>query len=80
MKDIGCALALIFGLGLILLLIGKPISEGFESGAPRCGVGMAPCPGSLKCINGFCAATDPIRAYEENPVPMLPDGEAYPYM
>ena len=80
LKDIGCALALLLGLGILLLLLRTPLSEGFQSGASRCGVGMSPCPGSLKCINGFCAKTDPIRAYETHPVPMLPDGESYPYM
>lgn len=79
-NDIKGALILIFILGLLLVLLGKPISEGFASGeAIACGVDKAPCPGHLKCVNGFCASTEPKRAYEANPVPLLPDGAALPY-
>ena len=81
MKDIGCALALMFVLGLLLLILRKPIAEGFtDGGASRCGVDMAPCNSGLKCVNGFCAQTEPRAAYEKNPVPLLPQGYSVPYM
>lgn len=80
-NDVKGALVLIFVLGLLLVLLGKPLSEGFStsSDAIACGVDKAPCPGLLKCVNGFCAITEPKRAYEETPVPLLPDGVALPY-
>jgi len=81
MKDIGCALTLMFVLGLLLLILRKPLSEGFTSdGAARCGVDMAPCDAGLKCVNGFCAKTEPRAAYDKEPVPLLPQGYSVPYM
>jgi hypothetical protein len=78
-RDVGYALALLLFLGMILLVIGKPVSEGFDGGGlQRCDVD-SPCPGHLKCLNGFCAKTEPMRAYEQNPVPVLPGGAPYPY-
>ena len=44
-----------------------------------CGVDKAPCPGHLKCVNGFCAVTEPKRAYETEPIQLLPDGASLPY-
>jgi hypothetical protein len=78
MYDIACALGVILVLGLLLIFLGKPLSEGFASGPIRCEVD-SPCPGHLKCINGFCAKTDPVGVREENPVPMLPPGSPLPY-
>lgn len=80
MKDIGCALALMLFLGFLLLILRKPISEGFyNSDAARCGVDLAPCSGTLKCINGFCADTEPKAAYEKDPVPLMPSGFTLPF-
>lgn len=82
MNDIACVLGLILFLGLILIFIGKPIAEGFAANSDTipCGVDKGPCPGSLKCINGFCAKTAPADAWMNAPsIPMLPDGLAYPY-
>jgi hypothetical protein len=80
MKDIGCALALMLFLGVLLLILRKPLAEGFyNSGAARCGVDMAPCSGSLKCVNGFCADTQPKAAYEKKPVPLVPKGFTLPF-
>ncbi len=76
-RDIGCALALIVFLGFLLLFLGKPVSEGF-SDSMRCGVDN-PCPGHLKCINGFCAKTDSRPIREKDPVPLLPPGAPAPY-
>ena len=82
LKDLGNLLALIFVLGLLLVIFGKPMSEGFDNppDAIPCGVNK-PCSGHLKCINGFCAATAPARKYEGQPndVPLLPDGASMPY-
>ena len=79
MNDIACALGLIFVLGLILVILNKPLSEGFTSqGAIACNVNN-PCSHPLKCINGFCAKTDPRALYEKEPVPVLPDGQPLPY-
>jgi len=79
MKDFGYCLLLIFILGLLLVLLGKPISEGFSSSqAQRCDVD-SPCPGHLKCINGFCAKTEPVGVVEKNEVPLLPPGSPAPY-
>jgi hypothetical protein len=82
LKDLGYLLALIFVLGLFIVIFGRPLSEGFDnpSDAIRCGVSK-PCPGHLKCINGFCANTEPARKYENQPneVPLLPDGQALPF-
>lgn len=77
--DIGCALGVILILGLLLLFVGKPLSEGFDSGnAIRCDVDT-PCPGHLKCVNGFCAKTDPVGVKEDNPIPLLSPGSPFPY-
>ena len=78
LKDIGYALGLIFFLGLLLLLITPYVSEGFEGGPPVCDVDT-PCPGQLKCINGFCAKTDRVLIEEKQPVDMLTPGEPAPY-
>lgn len=77
LRDIGYALLLIFVLGFIVIMI-RPGDEGF-TGATRCGVDQAPCAGGQKCINGFCAKTEPARLYERRPVPILPDGVGAPY-
>ena len=79
-KDIGYVLSLIFVLGLVLLLLRRQISEGFEgfTDVIRCDLD-SPCPGHLKCLNGFCAKTDPIPKVETNPVPLLPPGSPAPY-
>lgn len=53
--------------------------EGFSgSQAARCDVD-SPCPGHLKCINGFCAKTEPVGVVERNEVPVLPSGSPAPY-
>ncbi len=75
--DIACALGLILVLGLLLMFLGKPMSEGFLD-SNRCDVDT-PCPGHLKCVNGFCAKTDPVGVVEKDPVPMLPPGSPFPY-
>lgn len=75
-KDLIYALILLGVLGALLLFFGKPISEGFTS--PRCDVDN-PCSGHLKCINGFCAATEPIPLVEKEVVPLLPPGGPAPY-
>ena len=77
-NDVTYVLAFMLVLGVLLIFLGKPLSEGFTDTIP-CGVDKAPCPGLLKCVNGFCAATAPKRAYEKQPVPMLPEGGAYPF-
>ena len=75
--DIGYVLILIAVLGLLLVFLNKPLSEGF-SGSIRCDVD-SPCSGHLKCINGFCAKTETVGITESNPVEVLPDGEPVPY-
>jgi len=78
-RDLACALGLLFVLGLLLVIIQSPMAEGFtSSGAPRCGVNK-PCPGHLKCVNGFCAKVDPIPLIDKEPVPLLPPGGPAPY-
>jgi hypothetical protein len=79
-KDIGCALGVVFFLGLILTVIQYPMtSEGFQnSDVIRCDL-YTPCPGHLKCINGFCARTEAVPIREKDPVILLPDGQPYPY-
>ena len=75
MKDIGQVLLLMFALGLLLVILRKPISEGFtSSGASRCGMDFGPCEAGLKCVNGFCAQTEPKAAYDKEPVPLAPQG------
>ena len=76
-RDLGYCLALIFGLGMLLVIFRKPIEEGFES-VPNCNLDN-PCPGHLKCINGFCANTEPIGIVEKEEVPMLAPGSPAPY-
>jgi len=79
MKDLGYCLLLIFVLGLLLVFLGKPMCEGFSGNqAQRCDVD-SPCPGHLKCINGFCAKTEPVGVVERNEVPLLPSGSPAPY-
>jgi hypothetical protein len=80
MKDIGQVLLLMFALGLLLVILRKPIAEGFSSGgANRCGIDLGPCEAGLKCVNGFCAQTEPREAYEKEPVPLLNQGGSFPY-
>jgi len=78
LSDIVYALILIAVLGFLLVVLGRPFSEGFESGPLRCDLD-SPCPGHLKCLNGFCAATEPVGVVESDPVPMLPGGAPLPY-
>jgi hypothetical protein len=78
MKDLGYCLALIFVLGLALIVLQNPLSEGFRSEPLRCDVDT-PCSGHLKCINGFCAKTEPVGVVEHNEVPLLPPGSPAPY-
>ncbi len=75
-KDIMCGLGLVLVLGLLLLLFRKPMSEGFDD--MRCDVDN-PCAPGLKCLNGFCAKTDPLPIREKDPVPLLPAGGPAPY-
>jgi len=79
-KDLTYILLLLGTLGFLLLVLGKPLSEGFTSGgAQRCDVD-SPCPGLLKCVNGFCADVSRVPiAKEEDPVPLLPPGGPAPY-
>jgi hypothetical protein len=78
-KDIMCALGLILFLGLLLMFLRSPQMEGFTNdGAMRCDI-YSPCPPGLKCLNGFCAKTDPKPLSEPNPVPLLPPGSPAPY-
>jgi hypothetical protein len=76
-RDLIQALVLILVLGLAVLALRRGYDEGFigGGGATPCGVNMAPCSDGLKCVNGFCASTQPVRAYERAPVGVLPDGE-----
>lgn len=79
MKDLTYSLIIIFGLGLLLVLLGRPVCEGFSSpSAPRCDVD-SPCPGHLKCINGFCAKTEREDIVEKEEVPLLSPGSPAPY-
>lgn len=80
MKDLAYCLGLIFVLGFMLLVASGPLSEGFESGSQvqRCDVD-SPCSGHLKCINGFCAKTEPVGFVEKDEVPLLPPGSPAPY-
>jgi len=76
-RDLACCLALILSLGLLLIIFRNQLEEGFESG-PRCNVDT-PCPGHLKCINGFCAKTETVGVVEKNEIPLLPPGSPAPY-
>jgi len=79
-KDIVCALGIVLFLGFILTLLSGPMrNEGFQNpDIIRCDV-YSPCPGHLKCINGFCARTEPVGVKEADPVVLLPDGAPFPY-
>jgi hypothetical protein len=80
LNDIKRALLLIFGLGLLLLLLRGTIQEGFvSSDTIRCGVEDGPCPVELKCVNGFCAKTTPLPKVDKEPVTLLEPGQAAPY-
>lgn len=79
LKEIGYVLLVILVLGAALLFFSRQLEEGFTGDMIRCGVDHAPCPGHLKCINGFCAKTDPVPVKEEEPVPLLPPGSPAPY-
>jgi hypothetical protein len=78
LKEVGMVLLIIAVLGGIILLLRSRLEEGFIGGL-RCGVDLAPCPNGLKCINGFCAETDPKPVREEDPIPVLPSGSPAPY-
>jgi hypothetical protein len=68
MDDLTSTLLLIFSLGLLLVLVNgslRPALESFTGGeAIACGVDT-PCDVGLKCINGFCAKTERLPAYEK---------------
>jgi hypothetical protein len=78
LKEIAWVLVLVLVLGLVILYLRSGLEEGFTGGM-RCGVDMAPCPAGLKCVNGFCAETDPKPVREEDPIPLLPSGSPAPY-
>jgi hypothetical protein len=80
-RDLVQGLVLVLVLGLIVLAIRRGYDEGFISSpnAIQCGVGMAPCGSGQKCVNGFCAITEPERAYDKVQIPLLPDGQGAPY-
>lgn len=77
-RDMACAFGLLLFLGILILFLKSPMMEGFTSDPLRCGVNQ-PCSGHLKCINGFCAKTDPIPLVNCAPVPLLPPGGPAPY-
>jgi len=77
-KELVHVLLIILVLGGLILFLRTPISEGFASDAIACGVNN-PCSGFLKCVNGFCAKTDPIGVVETAPVPLLIPGGPAPY-
>lgn len=80
MADIKYALVLMFCLGLLIVVLRGTIQEGFvSSDSIRCGVEDGPCPVELKCINGFCAKTDPLPKKDKEPVQLLEPGMAAPY-
>jgi len=80
MSDIKYALFLLFGLGLLLVLLRGRIYEGFvSSDTIRCGVEDGPCPVDLKCINGFCAKTEPLPKKDKEPITLLEPGMPAPY-
>lgn len=77
-KDAGYALALIFGLGIILIVLGPYVNEGFANQLQKCDLDN-PCPGFLKCMNGFCSQTSPLPLINKEPVDILPAGGPAPY-
>ena len=78
-KDLTYILLLLGVLGFLLTVFGKPLSEGFTSAPPRCDANN-PCPGLLKCVNGFCADTGRVPIVkEEDPIPLLAPGSPAPY-
>jgi len=77
-KDAGYAFALIFVLGILLIMLGPYVNEGFANQLQRCDLDN-PCSGTLKCINGFCSKTDPLPLINKDPVEMLPEGGPAPY-
>jgi hypothetical protein len=44
----------------------------WDGRAIACGVGLQPCPESMKCGNGLCISTDPAPLQEKIPLPVLP--------
>ena len=67
MDDLRSTLFLIFGLGLVLVLLNGRLRwtmEGFDNPIP-CNAD-SPCDVGLKCINGFCAKTERLRMYEKD--------------
>jgi hypothetical protein len=77
LKDFACAMGIVLVLAFILMLLGGPVSEGFTNSG-RCDVDN-PCAPGLKCVNGFCAQTDPKPLVDPTPVPLLPAGGPAPY-
>lgn len=80
MNDIQC-IFLVIAIALALLLLDRRVRispflerQGFMAGrgGRRCGVGMPPCPGMQRCMNGFCRSQDEPELYERNPLPVLP--------
>ena len=67
MDDLRSTLFLIFGLGLVLVLLNGRLRwtmEGFDN--PISCNADSPCDVGLKCINGFCAKTERLRMYEKD--------------
>lgn len=65
---------LVIGTGVILLSLSGFRVEGFRAGMPSvmCGVDMAPCGGSQRCINGQCMdqSVPPLPANELRVLPV----------
>ena len=79
MRDLWCSLALLGFLGFLLIILRRPLTEGFASDdAIQCHAD-SPCPGHLKCINGFCAKTEREDIVEKEEIPLLSPGSPAPY-
>jgi hypothetical protein len=81
MNSLECAMVLFFLTVIgVLLYMNYRKSEGFINGsaagtpALQCGVEFPACPMGTRCVNGYCASTDPPVMPPVTDLPVLPIG------
>jgi len=76
LRHMAGTLFIILVCGMMIYLISKKPSEGFEN---RCGVDLPSCSGErIRCMNGYCKSDIPSKLPYLSDLPMTPPTK-YPY-
>jgi hypothetical protein len=81
MNTLECGMVLFFLTVMgVLLYMNYRKTDGFLNGsavgtaALQCGVEFPACPMGMRCVNGYCASTDPPTMPPVTDLPVLPIG------